>query len=265
MNNLFEKLIQKEEKFYSDGFLCPAHNGLATVVNDGVRFNLNCIPKDFSGYGIFKLINNQCVLQHEARNRQKDKYLNSFHTIIGIVCSLDQCLILPEKEIVKVNFIENQEIFSTVILKYNGLDYYYYKELVNRSKHSKYLRNCLSENIKLEKLDKKHLTLFEKHLYGILYNIKVNSLKNKIEFKIENALNRNNALLNSFKKVDGNILVEYIVDGETHKTLISEDLNVINAGICLDGYDENYDLTSLVNVIREGQNNNLIYRVGQNR
>jgi len=56
--------------------------------------------------------------------------------------------------------------------------------------------------------------------------------------------------------------VTFTVDGDQYVSAVNKsDLTVQAAGICLEGRDGDFDLQSLVGVIREGQQRDLIYRV----
>ncbi len=56
--------------------------------------------------------------------------------------------------------------------------------------------------------------------------------------------------------------VSYVVDGERFTSSVDKnDLTVQSAGICLDGTDRNFDLASLVGVLREGRSSDAIYRM----
>ena len=57
-----------------------------------------------------------------------------------------------------------------------------------------------------------------------------------------------------------------LLNGSPHRSVVKKDnLAVESAGICLAGTDRNFDLQSLVCVIRTGQNQRRIVRVGDNR
>lgn len=73
--------------------------------------------------------------------------------------------------------------------------------------------------------------------------------------KIKHALRHAGAQLHSYwrsRPMDREVNVNIIVDGKNHIARVDcRDLTVVNAGVCLSGRDMDFDLTSLVGVLRE--------------
>ena len=77
--------------------------------------------------------------------------------------------------------------------------------------------------------------------------------------RLRRALRHAGAELDSYwRQNDGSCTVRYVVGGDTFSAQVRmDDLTVISSGICLSGRDGDFDLTSLVGVMRE-------YRVEEN-
>lgn len=70
-------------------------------------------------------------------------------------------------------------------------------------------------------------------------------------------------LIDMVDRGDGTSLVTYVVHANTFTSLVeNKTMRVISAGICLDGEDSNFDLTTLIPVIRKGIETNRIHRTG---
>jgi len=80
------------------------------------------------------------------------------------------------------------------------------------------------------------------------------SIKGDVEFA-------GGTFIKSVEKTD-HFSVTYEVDGDTYTSVVSKEptRQILSAGICLSGTDREYDLKTLVSVIREGQNRKLIHR-----
>lgn len=82
---------------------------------------------------------------------------------------------------------------------------------------------------------------------------------NQLQARLQRALTKADAQLHSFHEhynSDGTlqqIIVEWSEHGQTrsYRSSIAPDLTVISSGICLDGRDRDFDLTSLVSVMKE--------------
>ncbi len=70
--------------------------------------------------------------------------------------------------------------------------------------------------------------------------------------RLSAALGHAGAALGDFSDLGDSFRVTYTVDGQRHTSVVGKnDLTVRSAGICLSGLDEQFDLNSLVGVLRE--------------
>jgi hypothetical protein len=80
---------------------------------------------------------------------------------------------------------------------------------------------------------------------------------NHLEVRLRHALTKAEATLHSFSETTnpdgtpGPLIVEWSENGQTYRyrSVIDRRLNVVSSGICLSGRDNDFDLTSLVNVM----------------
>ena len=129
--------------------------------------------------------------------------------------------------------------------------------------------------LETERLSRPGLTAEERIAYGVSYwcrYLAAEEARRKREAarmameedRLRQALAHAGADLKGFIERPDVYTVTYEVDGQRHVSVVSkQDLSVQVAGICLSGQDGNFDLHSLVGVIREGQDEGGIVRVGQ--
>ncbi len=102
--------------------------------------------------------------------------------------------------------------------------------------------------------------------YGPALAADIEARRDKNEDRIKDALKRAGAKYKSYIERKDTYTIEYTVDGQQHRSVVKKDtLAIESAGICLAGTDRNFDLQSLVGVIRQGQRGHRIVRVGDNR
>jgi len=153
--------------------------------------------------------------------------------------------------------------FSKCICRYDGLNLWYQEiDIQADLEKSEYLNRAIKKFHNPKYIRFSGLSIEEKIAYKIKFEIdkklKEELNKTKIQKDIEHGGGK---FLQSREKSD-HIEVSYEINGEKFTSYVSKDPThkVITAGICLNGYDSNYDLKSIVSVIREGKNQNVIYR-----
>ena len=87
-------------------------------------------------------------------------------------------------------------------------------------------------------------------------------LQDQVTYRLSEALAHGGAELASYIEQEDAYSVVYTIEGQQHRSTVRKDnLGVLSAGICLEGEDRNFDLQSLVGVIREGTERRRIHRV----
>ena len=90
--------------------------------------------------------------------------------------------------------------------------------------------------------------------FRIAWNRLIEDAKGMVETILGNAVSHAGGQLKGYKQDEDTYKVTIKVDDqEFRNVVVSQDMEVISAGICLSGQDRIFDLQSLVSVFREGQ------------
>ena len=152
--------------------------------------------------------------------------------------------------------------FSICVCRYDGANIWYQAtDVWNDLTRVDYLQQSLEKLSLPENIQYPGLTFEEKIAYSIRFKVdaalREGLKKQGIQYDIEFAGGK---FIKSIEK-DDHFSVTYEVDGEKYTSIVSKGVGqVLSAGICLSGTDTEYDLKTLVSVIREGQNRELIHR-----
>ena len=279
MSDLFEKLAAKEREFFQSEFLSPVmKNQKVKVRIEGIIMEFSVRPKDYQGWGVFKTFDREnAEFVREATRLEKKEYLSLLPSFQFVICKQGKRTLgfptnqndsrLKVSGLVPILLPEEVRLFHSVVAKYDGHNFWFEKRDSRRSvRISNSLRDSLAEEVKPDDLEVSGITPEESAAYRFAYDFEVESKRDRQEEKIRDALTRAGAEYRSYVERGATYTVEYSVDGERHRSTIDKDtLQVKSAGICLNGTDKNFDLQSLVTVVREAQDRRLIYRMGDNR
>ena len=163
------------------------------------------------------------------------------------------------------------QLFETVVARFDG-SIVWFDEIDQRKspKSSMYLRESLNVLRKPKELELDGLTQEEGDAYNIAYEFAYEqseeAKKQREQDKIKVALERAGAKYEGHIERGDTYTIEFTVDGNKHRSAVSKDtLAVVSAGICLAGHDRDFDLQSLVGVIRLGhEEDHIVNTEGQN-
>jgi hypothetical protein len=280
-DNLLNKLAAQEEAFFNEEFLSPVVAGTPIRVRlAGVVMSLTVTrPKDFSGWGTFRALSPKTArFVREPTMAERRRYLDLFPSLRLIVCARndkDEWLGIPANSsdsrfrisgLVPIRLATEVQMFERVVSRFDGANCWYDEPDSSGSlKSASVLREALAQETEAAKVSHSGLTKEEKDAYVIAFLREIENKKDKNEERIRQAIERAGAQYRSYVERGESYTVEYVVDGETHKSVVSKNtLDVQSAGICLSGGDAAFSLQSLVSVVREGQNRHRIVRVGLN-
>lgn len=282
IEDALNRLAAAEERFLASEFLAPVTGGSQVQVRiAGVICRLNVQPADFEGWGVFRpQSHSEARLARPARLAERQRYLELFPLVRLILCGRqgEEWLALPAHRadsrfqiegLVPVRFVEDAQLFEVIQSRFDGSQFWYAGSDPRWDPAmATYLRQALEQMVHPEKVRRSGLTAEERAAYAANYwprfELSEEARRSREEQRIQQALEHAGAELKGYVERPDVYTVTYEVDGQRHVSAVAKkDLSVQVAGICLSGEDENFDLQSLVGVIREAQAGRGFVRVGQ--
>jgi hypothetical protein len=284
-DDLFNKLATAENNFFSSQLFSPVLKGKPIRVRiAGILVTLEVVkPKNFEGWGVFSPVNYKTArFIREPNMAEKEQYFRLFPALRLILCrnANNQWGGVPANQadtrfkiqgVVPIQLISEVQMFDHVKARFDGANIWF-EQIDPRAnpRTAIYLRECVIKFFEPKKLELPGLTQEDRDAYQIAYGIAlaadIEAKRDKQEERIKDALTRAGANYKSYIERKDTYTIEYTVDGAQHRSVVKKDtLAIESAGICLAGTDRNFDLQSLVGVIRQGQRGHRIVRVGDNR
>jgi hypothetical protein len=282
IHDALNRLAAAEERFLASEFLAPAVRGSQVQVRiAGVIRRLKIQPADYEGWGVFRPVSHaEARLVRSARLAERQRYLELL-PLVRLILSRrgnDEWLAVPAHRadsrfhvegLIPVRFVEDAQLFEVIQSRFDGAQFWYAGADPRWDPATAtYLRQALDQMVHPDLLSRSGLTSEERTAYATnywpRYEATAEARRSREEKRLRQALGHAGAELTDYVERQDVYTVTYEVDGQRHVSAISKmDLSVQVAGICLSGEDENFDLNSLVGVIREGQGQGGFVRVGQ--
>lgn len=275
------RLAAAEERFLASEFLAPViRGGQVQVRIAGVICSLRIRPSDFEGWGVFRpTSHSEAALVRPAKLAERHRYLELFPLVRLILTdSLDgDWFAVPAhaadsrfkiEGMIPVRLIEDAQLFETIESQFDGVQFWYAgADTRHDPAIAAYLRQQLELLTPPERIHRSGLTAEERAAYALnywpRYEATEGARRSREEHRLRGALEHAGAELKGYVERNDVYTVTYEVDGQRHVSAVAKkDLSVQVAGICLSGEDQNFDLQSLVGVIREAQGEGGFVRVG---
>jgi hypothetical protein len=280
IRRLIERLAAREEVLRGEQFLAPCVGGGQVRVSlDGLVCAFRPRPRDFEGWGIFKPIDDATAeVVEEATLPQVTGYLKLLQPLrvrlanrlrgrtwlaypVQVEDTRGQTGASGE---LRVHLVSEGACFDQVVAYTDGCNYFH-GELDRRAdaRIAERLRKLLRQGVEPRYITWKGITPETRAVYALATEFAPEFSHVRKRRKAERAKQLEERRLRDALALSGGALVEYedeganwrvtwqSRDGETHvSTVARRDLTVVSAGICLSGYDSDFDLQSLVGVVQ---------------
>jgi hypothetical protein len=276
-----ERLAIAEERAFSAGFLAPVlRRGTVQVRIAGVVCRLRVDPASFEGWGIFRPTSaTEARLVRPAGLHERRRYLELLPLLRMIVCLRERgaWLAVPARRadarfridgLVPVRLVEEPERFAVVLTRFDGAHCWYDGPDPRRDPGTAaYLRESLARMVEPDQLSRPGLTAEECAAYTLNYGprlqAELEARRDRVEERLRAALGHAGAEFREYQERGDVYRVVYEVDGGRQVSVVRrDDLSVQVAGICLSGQDRQFDLQSLVGVLREAETTGETVRIG---
>jgi hypothetical protein len=275
-----DRLAGAEEAFVGSEFLAPVlRDGGVGVKIGAVRCRLKVTPADFEGWGIFKAVTfDRAQWIRNASLAQRRKYQALFAQLRLILTTRedDQWLAIAAGAadqrfnitgLIPPRFVDEGELFETIVTRFDGAQFWF-EGVDTRADPgaAAYLRESLQKMLDPSSLQRSGLTAEERAAYHLNHTLRRQAIeadeRARPEVRLKRALEHAGALLRDFSEQPDVYRVSYEVDGQRHTSVVRKsNLSVVTAGICLSGRDQDFDLGSLIGVLREGEEAGRIFRM----
>jgi hypothetical protein len=266
----FNRLAEAEQRFLASEFLAPALGGGEVHVRiAGVINRLRMSPPDFRGFGIFRPASaSAATLIRPATLAQRREYLALFPLVRLILCRREQgqWLALSAHRgdqrlqiagLVPLRMAEEAQQFDIVRARFDGTSFWF--ESLDSSRDpatAAYLRQQFAQGIDPNLLERPGLTPEERLAYTLCLIQETVARRPDAAAdparRLREALAQAGAELVDYLERGDGYRVTYTIGGQQHVSAVrKDDLTIQVAGICLSGLDGEFDLTSLVGVLRQ--------------
>lgn len=162
---------------------------------------------------------------------------------------------------VPVHLVAGGEPFAQVWARYDGRAFWYEGPERRRSGAvGAFLRRALAAEVPAPLLRLTTLSREERGAYAMALEARRRARIGADERRLRAAVDHGGGTFQEMVARRDHFTVRFTVDGRSHRSTVRrKDLTVLAAGVCLAGQDDQFDLQSLVGVLREGARDALLF------
>jgi hypothetical protein len=272
VRDLLDRLAAEETRFLAADFLTPmlgagvVHVRIAGIV---CRF---FVADHFRGWGVFRPTSTTTArLVRPATLAERQQYLTALPLRRLILCRTERrrWLAWPAHhadtrfaaaDLLPVRLVEDAQLFDAVAARWDGVQCWF-DSVDERADPSAagYLRDALRQMTPPEQIERRGLTGEERAAYAFSHALRLEAMRDRTEERLRAALAHAGGELAGYLEREEGYRVEFQIDGQRHVSLIAkDDLSIHQAGICLSGEEQRFDLQSLVGVLREAHSEGIL-------
>ncbi len=281
---LLKQMVERERNFRTREFLAPYTEGIrnAVVKFDGVNYEFRITGFTGSGIGIFKPIDHSCArytknAEWESARAFMD-ILPKLHLILCYETDQGWVAFPMNTESTKKRFaftgevvvkgVTDAERFDVVTTRFDGVQFWFDDIFSGADMiKSDAMREAFDPKLPITKMrevfDKiKGLTPEDQHAFELAIASWQKFRRQSTEGQIKSMLESGGGNLQRYVIRGANIEIKWkSASGQDYHSVVKKDsLDVVCAGICLDGQDEKFHLKDLPFVVSRGESGGLIYR-----
>ncbi|MBD2039171.1 hypothetical protein [Microcoleus sp. FACHB-672] len=274
IRKLLKQISAQEDQLRDTQFLAPCvHRGRVRTKVAGIVYTFTPDPRNFEGWGIFQPATSKVAkVVEEAELQQVTEYLQQMPAVrLSLAYQLQKqtWLAYPVNESdvrqrigcvkpVPVYLVSEGATFEPIIARWDGCSWWF-EEIDRRADPipAEALREALKQVTPPAEVRFKGMTPEMRTVYQLVAQqtkeFEAQMQQQWDEKRLQKALKMGGGQLQKFHDRDDYWIVEWTTgNGEQHTSAISKnDLTAISAGICLSGFDRNFDLQSLVGVVED--------------
>lgn len=249
-------------------------------------------PEDYEGIGFFEPLSiTEAVHVRDASLAERKRYLGLFPKVRLIACqrrgmkwfgcpaSAGDSRFRIEG-LAPIDLAKEVQMFDIQISRFDGHRFWFDEtDMRSDPRHAAGLRLALEQQTDPAAIDLQGLSAEMRAAYEYCYWRTVVAPRERsrreaegrnrtasaadldpVQTRLRESLSHAGARLITYVERNDSFHVTFLLDGDSYTSAIDkENLTVFSSGICLDGHDRDFDLTSLVGVLREGRRGGEIY------